>query len=84
MGETVRRVDPDLPLLDLTPVFAAGIEEGRTLYFGTNTHWSVEGNELAGVALASLLAERWFGRSVPTGGDLERLARTRTPPDPAR
>lgn len=61
IAETVQRIDPRIPLLDLSGPFEHVTEEGMDLYFGTNTHWSVEGNELAGTCLARFLAEHWFG-----------------------
>ncbi len=60
--EALRRVDSEIPLLDLRESFARGTDQGLDLYLGTNTHWSAEGNELAGRCLTDYLARGWFGR----------------------
>jgi hypothetical protein len=64
IAETVSRIDPGIPLLDLTEPLARSAEKGTDLYFGTNTHWSIEGNRLVGVLLGRFLAKRWLGRDL--------------------
>lgn len=59
IAQTVARVDPEVPLLDLTGPLATRADAGAPLYFGTNTHWSAEGNRLVGELLARFLARHW-------------------------
>lgn len=61
--EAARRIDPEIPLLDLRAAFARGEESGQDLYLGTNTHWSEEGDALAGRCLTDFLARSWFGQN---------------------
>jgi hypothetical protein len=48
----------DIPVLDLLPAFRAKASEGANLYWPGNTHWNVEGNDLAARELALFLEER--------------------------
>ena len=56
----VTEIDPEIPLLNLLGAFACASEEGQDLYYGTDTHWSVQGNRLAGETLARFMALRWL------------------------
>jgi len=53
------------PVIDLTPCLQKMGSDGTELYFGTNTHWSVAGNELVGRLLAASIADHWFSRTLP-------------------
>ena len=65
--ETISYVDPDIPVLNLCDSFKRATEEGLDLYYGTNTHWSVEGNDLVGHNLACFMAASWFKEKLPEG-----------------
>lgn len=55
----IAQAAPDLPVLDLPPVFdcaAAGEQD----YYPNETHWNVAGNKLAGQALARFVAATWL------------------------
>jgi hypothetical protein len=85
IAEAVQRIDPRIPLLDLCGPFEKATDEGEDLYFGTNTHWSVDGNELAGACLARFLAEHWFGaRLQPAENMATTLGRPFSPLNVAR
>ena len=62
IGEALRHIDPEIPLLDLREAFARGEESGADLYLGTNTHWSADGDVLTGKCLVDFLARSWFKR----------------------
>ena len=61
------RIDGRIPLIDLSEVFRCETDAGADLYYGTDTHWTAEGNRLAGEVLAGFLGEWWFGLEVETG-----------------
>ena len=58
--QIVAKVDPSIPVLNLLGVFACAGEEGQDLYYSTDTHWSAQGNRLAGESLARFIALRWI------------------------
>ena len=45
----------DIPTLDLSPPFAAGLSRGEELYFRFDRHWTAEGHQLAADELARFL-----------------------------
>jgi lysophospholipase L1-like esterase len=55
------------PIIDPSACLASHAGMGEKLYYGTDTHWTVEGNKAVGDYLAAVLATRWFGLS--TGSD---------------
>jgi hypothetical protein len=56
------------PLVTFHACLRAAEERGEDTYLGTNTHWSVRGNELVGRVLAQRLAEAWpLGGALPAG-----------------
>ena len=56
----VNQLDPDIPILHLSNRLYCAGDEGQDLYYGTNTHWSVEGNRLVGEILARFIAGEWL------------------------
>lgn len=59
-GEVVRRLAVQAGLdvsmvVDLTPEMLRQAAHGETLYLGTNTHWTVAGNQVAADAMAATL-----------------------------
>ena len=58
--EMVHQVDPEIPVLHLFGALLCADAEGRDLYYGTNTHWSVAGNHLVGEILARFIAGEWL------------------------
>lgn len=65
IARIAERIDPELPVLDLLPAFRCARERGQDLYYGTDTHWSVAGNRLAGQLLAAFVADRWLAAPRP-------------------
>lgn len=61
----VAMVAPDVPVLDLLPIFRCAAAQGKREYNPSETHWDVDGNKLAGQALARFLARVWFHGDVP-------------------
>ena len=59
--EIFDRVDSRIPVLHLFDAFRCATDAGADLYYGTDTHWTAEGNRLAGEVLASFLGRHWFG-----------------------
>lgn len=55
------RSAPEVPVLDLNPVFRCAAARGDTDYYPRETHWNVDGNRLAGEALARFVAVTWLG-----------------------
>lgn len=53
---------PDAPVLDLTPALREAASHGAALYYPLETHWSVEGNRVAGQAVANWVEENWADR----------------------
>ena len=51
-------------ILDLTPCLSLIGRTGVELYYGTNTHWNVAGNQIVGRILASELSSGW-AREAP-------------------
>lgn len=49
------------PIIDPSACLASHAAMGEALYYGTDTHWTVEGNKAVGDYLAAVLAKRWFG-----------------------
>lgn len=56
------------PIIDPSACLTSHANMGEKLYYGTDTHWTVEGNKAVGDYLAAVLATRWFGLS--TGSDV--------------
>ena len=69
--EISTQVDPRLPVLDLTGYFQCCSEAGEKLYHPYNTHWSLEGNRLAGQVIASYMLQNWFGAPAILPADLQ-------------
>jgi len=69
--EISTQVDPRLPVLDLTGYFQCRSEAGEKLYHPYNTHWSLEGNRLAGQVIASYMLQNWFGAPAILPADLQ-------------
>jgi SGNH hydrolase-like domain, acetyltransferase AlgX len=63
----VAAIGPGIRFLDLTPALAAEAARGRLLYFADDTHWSAEGHQAAGRAIAADIARRGdLGPPSPT------------------
>lgn len=58
--QTIHYIDPGLPVLNLISSFRCAANEGQQLYYKTDTHWSVAGNQLAGENLAQYIATQWL------------------------
>jgi hypothetical protein len=69
--ESARRIDPGLAILDLHRAMECAADQGQDLYYGRDTHWSVEGNRVAGQSLARAIAFAWLGRDLAGGEELE-------------
>jgi hypothetical protein len=54
----VAAIDPRIGFLDLTPALTAEADRGRLLYFADDTHWSAEGHQSAGRAIADDVVRR--------------------------
>jgi len=63
------RTDDRIPVLHLFDAFRCADAAGVDLYYGTDTHWTAEGNRLAGEALANFLGPIWFGLEGNAGKD---------------
>jgi hypothetical protein len=61
----IATVAPDVPVLDLTPVFRCAAAAGESEYYPSETHWNANGNKLAGQALARFVAQSWLGGKTP-------------------
>jgi hypothetical protein len=64
----------DGPILDLTACLRAANARGEQVYWGTNTHWSVHGNERVGELLADELSRLWFDEIPGAGEDPDESA----------
>lgn len=53
-------VDPEIPMIDLLPVFKCARDSGEEHYRPHDTHWSLEGNRVAGEAIAEAMRWYWF------------------------
>lgn len=62
-----QRIDDRIPLIDLFEAFRCATDAGVDLYYETDTHWTAEGNRLAGEVLANFVGERWFDLQVRSG-----------------
>jgi hypothetical protein len=58
--QTIAAADPDLPVLDLTPLMREAVAAGVNPYYPMETHWNVEGNRIAGEALAAWIKDNWL------------------------
>lgn len=61
-----REVGFEGPVLDLTDCLRRTVEQGGAPYWGTNTHWSVQGNRVVGEVLSEELAARWLDGVAPS------------------
>jgi hypothetical protein len=61
-----RHVGFEGPVIDLTDCLRRSTELGGSPYWGTNTHWSVEGNRMVGEVLSEALAPLWVDASAPS------------------
>jgi hypothetical protein len=62
--EVFRLIDFEMPILDLSPSFDCATAQGQDLFYGTDTHCSAEGNELAGRNLAYFIATHWLQETI--------------------
>ncbi len=53
-------VAPEIPMVDLLPIFECARDSGETHYRPRDTHWSLEGNRVAGTAIAQAMRWYWF------------------------
>jgi hypothetical protein len=60
VGVLARRAGLGGPIFDLTACLRASELLGEKPYWGTNTHWSVSGNQLVGDLVADALSRRWL------------------------
>jgi hypothetical protein len=58
LGRRVTALGPGIGFLDLTPALAAEAARGRLLYFADDTHWSAEGHQVAGRAVAAYITRQ--------------------------
>ena len=58
LGARVTALGPGIGFLDLTPALAAEAARGRLLYFADDTHWSAEGHQVAGQAVATYVTRQ--------------------------
>lgn len=54
-------LDSNIPVINLLPSLKKASLQGHSLYYKTDTHWSLEGNEVVGKELAFFMASRWVG-----------------------
>jgi hypothetical protein len=54
----VAAISPEIGFLDLTPALSAEAARGRLVYFADDTHWSAEGHQAAGRAVAAQVSRR--------------------------
>lgn len=64
MTEAIRLIDPEIQVLNLIGSFSCSAESGQALYPDNNTHWSVEGNRLAGENLAWTISNTWLREDI--------------------
>jgi hypothetical protein len=85
LNEYARRVGVAGEILDPAPCLAVHAAKGEDLYYGTDTHWTVRGNEIVGDFLADALARRWFGLNPgPHASDCPAGAKAREAGEPAK
>ncbi|MFP5222752.1 MAG: alginate O-acetyltransferase AlgX-related protein [Acidobacteriota bacterium] len=60
VAQALEAAAPGIPVLDLTPVLRQATKAGACLYYPMETHWNVEGNKVAGKALADWIKARWL------------------------
>lgn len=53
--QAIKNVDPDLDILDLTPLLRQAVANGVNPYYPLDAHWGMVGNRLVGEALAARL-----------------------------
>jgi len=75
----IAQTAPEVPVLDLTPVFRCAIEQGATEYYPSETHWNAAGNKLAGEALGRFIATTWFGVAPEKLGELPTCLTAKEP-----
>jgi hypothetical protein len=61
LDELRKRAGVPEALLDPRECLASHAGTQQALYYGTDTHWTVAGNQVVGDYLAGVLAERWLG-----------------------
>jgi hypothetical protein len=49
-----------VPMIDLLPIFWCARDSGEMHYRPRDTHWSLEGNRVAGEAIAKAMRWYWF------------------------
>ena len=59
LAARVTALGPGIGFLDLTPALAAEAARGRLLYFADDTHWSAEGHQVAGRAIAAYVTRQY-------------------------
>ena len=58
LGARITALGPGISFLDLTPALAREAARGRLLYFADDTHWSAEGHQVAGRAIAAYITRQ--------------------------
>jgi hypothetical protein len=82
VAEIAREAGLVAEIVDLTGCLRAAAALGQAPYWGTNTHWSVRGNEIVAELLARVLLPPWLGVEVGVGDPL--LADCETTPRDVR
>ncbi len=50
---------PNVPILDLQPVIRDAFDKGVKVYYPLETHWSAEGNRIAGDTISAWITANW-------------------------
>ena len=59
-----------------------GVQEGLDLYYETNTHWTIAGDELAGKKLGDAIVKNWLSNNIDSKGIIsDRFEQDRHVPD---
>jgi hypothetical protein len=62
--EIFTTIDPKIPVMHLHDAFVCASNAGEDLHYGTDTHWTAEGNQLAGEILAQFIASQWLDQAI--------------------
>jgi len=69
IGDMARRLGFRGRIIDVTECLYAHSAQGEEAYFQTNTHWSVEGNDIVGRLLTDAVLRDWFNATKPAYSD---------------